>query len=305
MMRTTGEMHVCAHMIYTVVITIMQIEESGEAKRSKRPRPDPLELLWKDSTTRKKMDKGSTHHAAVVRRGADALSSALDRLDRCRPDMRKDIIDRFLKKEGVGPSMEEVGEISVCKRMVGVMKKNVDALVDQSWLHANDTAKRCLNLTCQLVVEKEDRVDRMTSKKARALGLRRATLASFVDRADEPLELRCERATRSDALNCDRLVSNLWHDVCEEMKGKMKRCSMHVTINGTKEKHRRHFQHGTVEDCFKRALETKRCIDWRRERIDRGLPSKLTLRRFRNVKCRCVRKPGHKFAVCWRHNGLA
>ena len=116
------------------------------------------------------------------------------------------------------------------------------------------------------------------------------------------LTLRLEKTERSDKCDYSELTTALWHAITEEAKGKSKR--LVVSNRGRSTPHRIHYQHGTDRDNYVEALNHVIYADWKKKREQQWMPCKLSLRRFVEGKCFCVRRANRKFAVCWRHHHM-
>lgn len=189
---------------------------------------------------------------------------------------------------------------TVAELMINSIKQKVAVLKDSAQKN-NDMAKRQLNYIAKLVTDESDAGNRLTSAKARLIDMRRPTLAMAIQSHKEGkgLEIRYNKQKRKDHLDLQNIIEELWHEVTEERKGKSRRCWVRrVVSKGEHERHRIHLRHGSVEDNYKKAIESQLYRNWQAERIVMRLPAEITFKRFRRKKCFCVRKAGRRFCVC-------
>lgn len=193
------------------------------------------------------------------------------------------------------------------RMIIASMRRKVSSLKDAAVNRADDKAKQSLSAICQFVVDATDADNRLLMSKAAVLGLRPCTLstaAKTLNKKGLPV-LRTQRACRRDALDYRFITMELWHIVCEEKKGKSKKCFRTVPrvdqLSGV-EKHRVRFLSGTVSDAYKAALLSQLYISWKSARDEAGLPSRITERRFRAGKCKCVRRADRKYCICAKHD---
>lgn len=230
----------------------------------------------------------------------------------CRHDdeLKMDIVAKMSKLVGLDDNLLSGQLATVCveREIVGCIRKNI-AHFQTFAKRGDDVAKRAVSFAKQLVSSADDGRNRIVKKKADLLNVTSQSLQNAIERLDDggcPV-LRLQKERRRDIANYRRLIVDLWHDQCDEIKGKSKRCFRRVAVpadeGGGYEFHRIRHRSGTMDDCFSLAMSSKRFLDWKAQREASGMPSIITKRRFVAAMCKCVRPADRKYCVCWRHDG--
>lgn len=232
--------------------------------------------------------------------GVEACKEVVLAASRGDPDIQHDIYRRLYGY--FNPQTRSDDRASVCIAIVNAISHHIRALKKL----ATDMANRQLSYIAKVVTMDTDRDDSIITAKSRALSMRRMSLSTAVrdHRDGMPLKIRSSRARRSDALDQNDIIEQLWHAITQEKKGKARRCSVRrPTGPGEFEFHRIHFQSGTNKDCYQKALTTPIYQDWMKERRRLKEHSVITFSRFCKFKCFCVRPSARKFCICSIHDG--
>lgn len=189
------------------------------------------------------------------------------------------------------------------KLIVGSLRAKISRFKHEAARNGDDDAKKALRFIAQLVVEPDDGARRLTSAKARALSMRRASLVDAAKMSSDAIPvLRKTKKARSDKLNLAHVVEELWHSVTEEVKGKSRRCFVRRSRQKDADKHRVHYSSGTVDDLYRAAMETTTHTKWKDEMKAAGRSAYISKRRFQAHRCFCVRPASRKYCTCWVHD---
>lgn len=108
------------------------------------------------------------------------------------------------------------------RRVLAAIRNKVQHLNNLAGRGGDDNAKIVLSVLHQLVVENTDREHRMLTAKARVTGLSREALDAALEAMREgsvPIA-RLTKRERKDKLDVISVVTDMWHQICEEKKGK-------------------------------------------------------------------------------------
>lgn len=118
------------------------------------------------------------------------------------------------------PTAKERNDDRARRSIISAVCEKVAVLKARATYGGDDVAKRSLSFIQQLIVKKSDRGACILPGKQRLTGIRFQSLDEAIDKMDQdgvPV-LRLVKKTRKDKLHLGDLVTNMWHNVCEEKK---------------------------------------------------------------------------------------